>query len=81
MEAREAMNVAFRDGPCERQPYGQDQLLVAYRGDECLGVRTARGWAAERGVKVETILQRASPSGRRRAGESGVRYYRTGACE
>lgn len=58
-----------------------DELLVAYAGDECLGVRTASEWAELRGCKVSSVLFKASPAGHRRAGDDGIRYYRQEADE
>lgn len=54
----------------------EDQLLVGYRGDECLGVRTAREWAEKRGISVKSVLFMATPTQHRKAGAHVVKLYR-----
>lgn len=51
-------------------------LLVGYRGDEPVGCMTAAEWAEELGVRRESVMWRATPSGRERAGRRGLALYR-----
>lgn len=55
---------------------GKDQLLACYKGDEFLGIKTAREWAEARGCKIASVLFMASPAHKRRCSERAITFYR-----